>query len=100
MTESLNEQSVDALLTKLGTDDDFRTAFLASPMRAIASLGILATTTLGLGAGLIPMQATESDQDLASKETFLTVRDELRRQHARAPFEPISLDFSARVSKA
>jgi putative modified peptide len=99
MTEPLNGQSVDALLTRLGTDDNFRTAFLSNPARAMTSLGIVAAASLGLGAALVPTDAADG-HELASKQLFLSVRDELRRQHAGAPFEPVSLDFGTRGSGA
>lgn len=98
MDQEKTELAVDLLLTKLGTDDSFRSRFLASPAATLASLGIASAVGLGLGlaGNSLPGTAASGDAagDLASKESFMAARETLRSKN-RAPFTPITLDFTA-----
>jgi putative modified peptide len=94
MPFKLSEETVDALLDKLGTDDAFRTQFKHSPRAALASLGHKAAAS-----------AKDSDEgiwaccvvkELASKETIRASRDALRTQllSSQASHTPITLEVA------
>jgi len=85
MTHHAIDQSIDLLLTKLGTDDAFREAFAADPSRALSEAGLA-----GLPGGKAAWSAGP-DSSLADKERFLATRDELRASYFGYPFNPINM---------
>lgn len=90
MSSKLAAKTVDALLDKLSSDDDFRARFQQNPREATRSLGIddEAIDTLPE----TPMRT------LANKKLIAASRDVLRKQLADAPypFIPHCLDVPER----
>lgn len=98
MTDLATDQSIDTLLTKLGTDDSFRMSFAANPSSALSAIGLAGLVSLSLGMltgaeSAASSVASGSEQTLASKHSFLAVRDELRSSHSGYPFQPIHVDI-------
>jgi putative modified peptide len=91
MPFKLSEETVDALLDKLGTDDAFRKQFQANPREALASVGHKAAATAKEGEAGIWACCTTTQ--LASKEAIQASRDALRQQllSAQATYNPVSL---------
>lgn len=93
MPFNLSDLTVDTLLDKLSSDDDFRAEFQANPRTALASLGHQAAekatnSDLGLWNCL---QVTQ----LASKEAIMASRDTLRKQllSSKAALNPVTLEI-------
>ena len=86
MSKKLSEKTVDALLDKLASDDDFRARFQANPRAAARSLGTNDEAVESLPGKPIAK--------LADKSAFGKSRTVVREQliNSRAPFEPISLE--------
>jgi putative modified peptide len=93
VTESLSARSIDALLAKLGTDDEFRDQFAANPAKALATVGITLAAGFGLAGSAVAADSADGPT-LADKTVFLAARAELRDGLAPAPFIPITLDFT------
>ena len=105
MTDHVTDQSIDTLLTKLGTDDDFRTSFAVNPQGALSAIGLasLVGLDLGLSSGAESAAITtaaSNEQNMASKQSFLAVRDELRASHSGYPFQPIHMDIQPVAAQA
>ncbi|MBW8310459.1 MAG: NHLP-related RiPP peptide [Rhizobium sp.] len=83
----ISESTVDALLEKLSSDDDFRDRFQANPRQA--------TRSLGTGDPAVDALPEAPIKQLASKEDFSKSRGKLRTQLAATayPFQPITLDI-------
>lgn len=83
----LSEKTVDALLDKLSTDDDFRARFQRNPCEATRSLG-----TDDPAVDSLPEKPMAS---LADKGSVRGSRDKFRQQLVESayPFEPINLDM-------
>lgn len=83
----LSEKTIDAVLDKLATDDDFRARFQKNPREATRSLGIKDEAIENL--------SEEPVAKLADKDSFAKSKTQVRKQlvEARAPFNPISLDM-------
>lgn len=90
MATQLSEKTIDAVLDKLATDDDFRARFQKNPREATRSLGIK-----DAGIDSLPEAPIAS---LADKKSFAASRDQIRTQllQARVPFNPITLDMPER----
>ena len=91
MPFKLSEETVNTLLDKLSTDDDFRKRFQANPRAALASVGHKAAASAG--ADEKGIWACCNVKELASKEAIKASRDALRTQllAESATFNPISL---------
>lgn len=87
MSKQLSENTVDALLDKLGGDDAFRTSFMANPKAATVSLNTNDPATDGLPEAPIAR--------LAPKEAFQRSRTVVRQRllASRAPFEPVNFQM-------
>lgn len=87
MTTTLSEQTIDALLDKLGSDDDFRAAFQANPRAA--------TRTLGTNDPAVEALPESPIRTLAGKGEFSRTRHAMKRNllATREPFTPITLDI-------
>ena len=83
----LAEDTVDALLDQLSSDDDFRERFQRNPRTATQSLG-----TNDPGADALPDAPIRS---LADKDKFKRARVAVRKQllEAQGPFNPITLEI-------
>lgn len=90
MTKRLSEQTIDALLDKLGSDDNFRDRFKANPQAATAEL-----KTNDEAVASLPTQPLPA---LASKQAFVASRARVRKQLVESayPFQPITLDVPER----
>ena len=90
MSKKLSEKTIDALLDKLAGDDEFRGRFQANPRAATRSLGTRDPAIESLPETPIT--------GLADKAAFSKSRATVRQRliDAKAPFEPISLEASAR----
>ena len=86
----LAENTVDALLDRLSSDDDFRARFQRNPRTATQSLG-----TNDAAADVLPDAPIAS---LADKGTFHRARNAVRKQllEAQGPFNPITLEIPPR----
>ncbi len=95
MSFTLSEDTVDALLDKLATDDGFRALFQKDPRAALAQVGDKASADRAVTEGAWSCLAVG---ELASKETIKATRDSLRKQlvSAQAGQHPISLEVSRR----
>jgi putative modified peptide len=87
VAKQLSEKTIDAVLDKLSTDDDFRASFQANPREA--------TRSLGIDDDAIDSLPNAPVANLADKTTFAKSRGVVRKQllDARAPFNPITLDM-------
>ncbi len=87
MAKQLSENTIDAVLDKLASDDDFRASFQKNPRAA--------TRSLGLDDDAIDSLPETPTAPLADKASFAKSRGRVRKQlmDARAPFMPITLDF-------
>ena len=90
MSKKLSEKTIDALLDKLAGDDEFRGRFQANPRAAVRSLD-----TRDPAVESLPDTPLAG---LADKAAFSKSRTTVRQSliDAKAPFEPISLEASAR----
>lgn len=78
MSFKLSEETVDALLKKLGSDDAFRDLFQKNPRRALASLGHQAALKASdTDEGIWMCMSTSA---LASKEAIRASHEVLREQ--------------------
>lgn len=95
MPFSLSEDTVDALLDKLATDDGYRALFQKDPRAALAQVGHKPSADPAVTEGAWACMAVG---ELASKETIKATRDSLRKQlvSAKAAHHPIALDVSRR----
>jgi len=86
VAKQLSEKTIDAVLDKLATDDDFRASFQKNPREATRSLGVDDEAIDSLPEAPVAK--------LADKASFAKSRGQVRKQlmDARAPFMPISLD--------
>jgi putative modified peptide len=93
MSNQLSEETVDALLDKLSSDDDFRDSFQKNPRRALASLGHGPSADAKVQSGAWSCMTVSR---LASKDSIKASRDTLRKQllSAQAAAHPISLETS------
>jgi putative modified peptide len=91
MPFKLSEDTVDTLLDKLATDDDFRATFSKNPRAALASVGHKPSADPGVAEGAWTCLAVSQ---LASKEAIKASRDALRQQllSAKSGHSPISLE--------
>ena len=82
----LSEKTVDALLDKLSSDDDFRARFQANPREATRSLGTQDPAVDSLPDS--PMRG------LTDKGALRGSRDKFRRTLVESsyPFNPVNLD--------
>ena len=87
VANQLSEKTIDAVLDKLSSDDDFRARFQKNPREATRSLGIEDAAIDSLPEAPV--------EKLADKKAFAGSRDKVRKQlvDARTPFHPISLDM-------
>lgn len=94
MPFKLSETTVDTLLDKLSSDDDFRKQFQANPRKALAAVGHQpAAKAKDADSGLWScLQTTQ----LASKESIKASRELLRKQllSSQAAHHPINLEMS------
>ena len=83
----LAENTVDALLDRLSSDDDFRARFQRNPRAATQSLGTSDPAADALPEAPIP--------SLADKDKFKRARVAVRKQllEAQGPFNPITLEI-------
>ncbi len=78
LPNELSPEIVDKLLDKLSSDDEFRAVFQKNPRIALAYLGHEGATNAGPKDEGV-WACARCDQ-LASKETISTTRDELQKQ--------------------
>ena len=100
MSFQLSEPIADALLNKLGHDDDFRALFTANPREALVSLGFAPAADAGIREGIWMCMQVDV---LASKEAIRAGHALLRQQFtaSRAKYTPITLGMqTAQASKA
>lgn len=94
MPFKLSETSVDTLLDKLSSDDDFRKQFQANPRKALAAVGHKpASKAKDTDSGLWScLQTTQ----LASKDAIKASRELLRKQllSSQATYHPITLEVA------
>jgi putative modified peptide len=90
VSKKLSEKTIDALLDGLSSNDDFRSRFQANPRKATRSLG-----TDDPAVESLPEAPLDR---LADKAAFVKSRAVVRQKliDARSPFEPISLEATAR----
>jgi putative modified peptide len=92
MASQLSHKTINTLLDKLSSDDDFRALFQKSPREALAKCGHKASLESNDKASGVwaCLQATQ----LASKEVIAKSREALRTQllTQAAHFNPISLE--------
>lgn len=95
MPFKLSEETVDALLDKLSSDDDFRDTFLKNPRKALATVGHKQAANPKIERGA---WTCLNMQRLADKATIKATRDTLRKQllTSQAGHSPISLEASRR----
>jgi putative modified peptide len=99
MAFQLSHKTVNTLLDKLSSDDDFRTLFQKSPREALAQCGHKAAIQSNdLASGAWACCATNQ---LASKEVIAKSRDALRTQllTQQARMNPITLEAAPRKSR-
>jgi putative modified peptide len=91
MPFKLSEDTVDTLLDKLSSDDDFRATFSKDPRAALASVGHKPSADTSVAEGAWMCMGVSQ---LASKEAIKASRDALRQQllSAKAGYNPISLE--------
>lgn len=94
MPFKLSETTVDTLLDKLSSDDDFRKQFQANPRKALAALGHQpAAKAKDADSGLWScLQTTQ----LASKESIKASREVLRKQllSSQSTYNPVNLEVA------
>ncbi len=95
MPFKLSEDTVDALLDKLSSDDDFRETFQKNPRKALAAVGHKAAGDADQAQGAWTCLTVSR---LADKETIRASRDKLREQllSASAAQTPLHLEVSKR----
>lgn len=93
MPFKLSEETVDALLDKLSSDDDFRDTFQKNPRKALGALGHKPAQDTKVESGAWSCMSVSK---LASKDAIKASRDTLRKQllSAQAAAHPISLETS------
>lgn len=86
MSKPLSEETIDALLDKLATDEEFRSRFKLNPREATRSLGTNDPAVDALPERPMPR--------LADKDTLAGSRSTFRKQLVESayPFNPINLD--------
>lgn len=91
MPFKLSEDTVDSLLDKLATDDDFRASFQKDPRAALAAVGHKPSADAKVVEGAWMCMGVSQ---LASKEAIKASRTALRQQllAAKAGYNPISLE--------
>lgn len=91
MPFKLSEDTVDSLLDKLATDDDFRATFSKDPRAALAAVGHKPSADASVAEGAWMCMGVNQ---LASKEAIKASRNALRQQllAAKAGYNPISLE--------
>lgn len=92
MPFKLSEDTVDALLDKLSSDDSFRNLFQKDPRAALAAVGHEPSADAKVSEGAwLCMDVNQ----LASKDAIRASRDALRQQMlaSRSGFSPISLEM-------
>jgi putative modified peptide len=91
MAFKASAETIDALLDKLSTDDQFRALFQRNPRAAFASVGHAEAREGGATEGLWACCQTK---ELASKEQIRAARDQLRTQllSEQASYHPITLE--------
>lgn len=95
MPFKLSEETVDALLKKLATDDDFRKLFQDQPRQALADVGHKPAADESVKEGA--WMCMSCDQ-LADKATIAATRETLRKQllASQVGHQPIGLEVSKR----
>lgn len=95
MSFKLSEETVDALLDKLSSDDDFREKFQKNPRKALAAVGHDSAGDDRVTEGAWMCMSVKQ---LASKEAIKASRDNLRKQllSAQAAQMPIHMEASTR----
>jgi putative modified peptide len=95
MPFSLSEDTVDSLLDKLSSDDDFRGLFQKDPRAALAAVGHKPALDTSVKEGAWMCMSVSQ---LASKEAIKASRDSLRKQFvgAKVGYQPINLEVSKR----
>lgn len=90
MANNLSEKTVDALLDKLSSDDDFRARFQKNPREATRSLGTDDPAVDSLPETPMP--------NLADKKALAGSRAKMKDALVTAayPFQPIHLDMPER----
>ncbi|GAB2500476.1 NHLP-related RiPP peptide [Arenimonas alkanexedens] len=90
MANKLSEKTVDVLLDKLSSDDDFRARFQKNPREA--------TRSLGTGDPAVDTLPEAPIAELADKKSLSASRDKVRESLVSAayPFQPIHLDMPKR----
>jgi putative modified peptide len=98
MSFNLPEPIVDALLRKLGTDDEFRALFANDARGALASLGYSPAADLSISEGIWTCVTVTH---LASKEVIKASHDALRAQllARTASLHPITLQITLAARK-
>ena len=93
MPFKLSEDTVDTLLDKLSSDDDFRAQFQKDPRQALASVGHKPSADASVAEGAWMCMDVKQ---LASKEAIKASRDALRTQllAEKAAQNPISLEVA------
>lgn len=94
MPFKLSEKTVDTLLDKLSSDDDFRAQFQANPREALAAIGHQpAAKAKDADSGLWScLQTTQ----LASKDAIKSSREVLRKQllASQGAYTPVNLEVA------
>ena len=91
MSKKLSEKTIDALLDKLASDDEFRETFQKNPRKALAAVGHKPSGDSSVAQGAWTCLAVSR---LADKETIRASRDKLREQllSASAAQTPLHLE--------
>ena len=95
MPFKLSDETADALLEKLGNDDEFRKVFQSDPRKALAAVGHKPAADASVKEGLWSCIKVSK---LADKSAIQASRDALRKQlvTAQASAQPITLETPAR----
>jgi putative modified peptide len=96
MPFKLSEDTVDSLLDKLATDDDFRATFSKDPRAALAAVGHKPSADASVAEGAWMCMGVNQ---LASKEAIKASRKALREQllASKAAYSPISLEVAKKA---
>jgi putative modified peptide len=99
MAFQFSHKTINKLLDKLSTDDNFRALFQKSPREALASVGHKASLESNDSASGV--WACCQTNQLASKEAIAASRDALRTQllTQSARMSPITLEAASRPGK-